>query len=94
MFISANEKSISVNASKFRHKRFRKLLVASVIKHDLLFRYVEYDGVRETMQYLRSDLSIISRNTAKADLIKMHLIEKQRIKYIFDILSGEDLFNI
>jgi hypothetical protein len=37
---------------KFDPKKFRELIVASIIKHDLLFRYVEYEGVRESMQYL------------------------------------------
>jgi hypothetical protein len=88
MFISANERSMSVSASKFCPKRFRELLVASVIKHDLPFRYVEYDGVRETMKYLRSDVPVISRNTAKADVIKLHLREKQMVKSMLDVCPG------
>jgi hypothetical protein len=45
---------MSVSSSQFDHKRFRKLVVASVIKHDLPFRFIKYEGVREAMQYLCS----------------------------------------
>lgn len=51
---------MSVSSSQFDPKRFRELVVASVIKHDLPFRFVEYEGVRETMQYLGSGVQLIS----------------------------------
>lgn len=88
MLISANERFKSVSASKFCLKRFRELLVASIIKHDLPFLYVKYDGVRETMKYLRSDVSVISRNTAKADVIKLHLREEQKVKSTLNVYPG------
>jgi hypothetical protein len=88
MFLFANKGSMSVSASKFCPKKFRKLLVALVIKHDLPFRYVEYDGVRAIMQYLRSDVPIIFRNTVKVNLIKMYLREKQRVKSMLDVCPG------
>jgi hypothetical protein len=53
MLLSASQGGMSVVSSKFDPKKFRELIVASIIKHDLPFRYVEYEGVRESMQYLR-----------------------------------------
>lgn len=50
MLIYENQGSMSVSGSKFCPKRFRKLLVASIMKHDLPFRFVEYDG-----RYKRND---------------------------------------
>jgi hypothetical protein len=88
VLISGNQGSMFVSASKFCPRRYRELLVASVIKHDLPFEYVEYDGVREMMQYLRSDVPLISRNIVKADLIKMHLREKQRVKSMLNVCPG------
>jgi hypothetical protein len=64
------------------------LLVGTIIKHDLLFSYVEYDGVREMHRYLRSDVPLISRNTAKANLIKMYMLEKQNVKSLLNVCPG------
>jgi hypothetical protein len=69
-------------------KIYKKLLVTMVIKHDLLFSYVEYDGVREMYRYLRSDVSLISRNATKVDLVKMHMMEKQKVKSILNVCPG------
>jgi hypothetical protein len=80
--------SMSVSGSKFCPKRFRELLVASVIKHELPFRFVKYDGIREMIKYLRSDAPLISRNTLKADLRNLHLREKQKVKYILNVCPG------
>jgi len=63
-------------------------LVGTIIKHDLPFSYVEYDGVREVHRYLRSDVPLVSRNTAKADLIKMHMLKKQKVKSSLNVCLG------
>ena len=52
MLLSGSQGGMSVISSKFDPKNFRELIVASIIKHDLPFRYLEYEGVRESMQYL------------------------------------------
>jgi hypothetical protein len=88
MLISGDQGTLSVSASKFCPKRYRELLVGTIIKHDLPFSYVEYDGVREVHRYLRSDVPLICRNTAKADLIKMHMLEKQKVKSLLNVCPG------
>jgi hypothetical protein len=60
-------------------------MVISIIKHDLHFSYVEYEGVRNTHQYLRGDVPFISKTTVKADLVKMYLREKQMIKSMLSV---------
>jgi hypothetical protein len=40
------------------------------------------------MQYFRSGVQLISRNTVKADLIMMHVREKQKIKSILHDCLG------
>jgi hypothetical protein len=82
--ISKSQGSMSVSSSKFFPKKFRELLVALVIKHDLPFRYVEYEGIREMIKYLHHDAPIISRNTLKADLKNLHLREKQKVKFMLN----------
>jgi hypothetical protein len=88
MLLAGKSGSLSVSDSKFDPKKFRELLVESIILHDLPFSYVEYEGVRQTHRYLRGDAPFISRNTAKADLLKMHLREKERIKSMLNVCPG------
>jgi hypothetical protein len=52
MLLSRSQGSLSVSNSKFCPKKFRELLVALVIKHDLPFRFVKYDGWRDMIKYL------------------------------------------
>jgi hypothetical protein len=88
ILLSRDQETLSVSASQFCPKRYRELLIGTIIKHDLLFSYVEYDGVREMHRFLRSDVPLISRNTAKADLIKMHMLEKQKVKSLLNVCPG------
>ena len=39
-------------------------------------------------RYLRSDVPLISRNFAKANLVKMHLLEKQKVKSLLNVCTG------
>jgi hypothetical protein len=39
-------------------------------------------------RYLRSDVLLISRNTAKADLIKLYMLEKQKVKSMLNVCPG------
>jgi hypothetical protein len=80
MLLSGSQGGMSVISSKFDHKKFRELIVASIIKYDLPFRYVEYEGVKESMQYLCLGVQLISRNTVKADLCKMYARGKKKKK--------------
>jgi hypothetical protein len=88
MLLSKDQGTLLISGSKFCPKRYRELLVGTIIKHDLPFSYVEYDGVREMHRYLRSDVPLISRNTANADLIKMHMLEKQKVKSLLNVCPG------
>jgi len=45
-----------------------------------LFRYVEYEGIREMIKYLHPDAPLISMNTLKADLKNLHMMENKRNK--------------
>jgi hypothetical protein len=82
MLISKSQGSMSITS--FCPKKFRELLVASVIKHDLPFQYVEYDGIREMIKYLHPDAPLISRITFKADLKILHLRESQKVKFMLN----------
>jgi hypothetical protein len=55
LLLSSGQGNLIISASKFCLERYRELLVAAIIKHELLFSFVEYDDIRETKRYLRSD---------------------------------------
>ncbi|KAG2680595.1 hypothetical protein I3760_11G105700 [Carya illinoinensis] len=80
--------SVSISNLKFDTSEYRQLLIAAIVKHELPFRFVEYSGVRSLLQYLRPDVPIISRNTAKADLVKMYHREKKRIRCFLNDSPG------
>jgi len=88
MLLSRSQGSLSVSNSKFCPKKFRELLVALVIKHDLPFRFVEYEGMREMIKYLHHDAPLISRNTLKTDLKNLHIREKQKVKFMLNGCPG------
>ncbi|XP_042969171.1 zinc finger BED domain-containing protein RICESLEEPER 1-like [Carya illinoinensis] len=88
MMLSQGSGSISVSIPKFETEQYRELLIAAIVKHELPFRFVEYSGVRSLLQYLRPDVPIIYRNTAKADLVKIYSQEKRRIKCMLNDSPG------
>ena len=69
-------------ASKFELDKFRELLVASNVTHDLRFRFAEYATIKAIFTYLWLEATIITKNTTRANLIKMHGREKEKIKFI------------
>lgn len=87
MMLSQN--SVFLLVSQFDTEQYRKYLVATIGKHELPFRFVEYLGVRFLLQYLRQDVPIISRNTAKTDLLKVyHREKKKKIKCMLNDSPG------
>ncbi|KAG2727020.1 hypothetical protein I3760_01G140900 [Carya illinoinensis] len=72
MMLSQNSGSISVSTPKFETEQYRELLIAAIVKHELPFSYVP----------------IISRNTVKANLVKIYNREKKRIKCILNDSPG------
>ena len=57
--------------NKITQEKFRKMLAKAIIKHNLPFNFVEYMGIRKVFSYLNSDVKHISRNTLKANVLKL-----------------------
>ncbi|KAL4588644.1 hypothetical protein LXL04_001536 [Taraxacum kok-saghyz] len=70
--IASNSGSIDMRNPKFSQAKFRELLIEGVVRHDLPFSFVEYEGMRKVWKYLESNTSNICRNTAKADIQKLY----------------------
>lgn len=49
-----------------------ELLVVAIIKHDLPFQFVEYEGIRALFSYKCEDIELVSTNTIKADVFSMY----------------------
>ncbi|KAK6246455.1 hypothetical protein QUC31_001222, partial [Theobroma cacao] len=72
-----------MRSSKFDLEKFCELVVAAIVMHNLSLSFVEYTGIKSMLPYLREDVVLISRNTVKADIIKLHKRQKS-IAVIFD----------
>lgn len=64
----------------FDPEYFRELLCRVVVMHDLHFRFVEYEGIRDIFEYLKWDVKMVSRNTLKDDVLKLYESEKTKLK--------------
>ena len=58
----------------------RELCASLILKHDLPFSFVEYEGLRKWIKYLNPDAIPISRNTARADVMKIYMREKEMLR--------------
>nr|KAJ0189405.1 hypothetical protein LSAT_V11C800448810 [Lactuca sativa] len=80
--------SFSINSTVFKPERFRELLSEAIVKHDLPFKFVEYEGIREIFQHLNEKVITITRNTAKDDVLNLFKREKLKLKNLFELLPG------
>ncbi|CAL5202787.1 unnamed protein product [Lathyrus oleraceus] len=58
----------------------RSMCATAIIAHDLPYKFVEFQKIRDWMKYLNPDFSPISRNTAKADVDEIFKTEKEALK--------------
>lgn len=56
--------------------------------HDLPFQFIEYEGIRAIFEYLHPDITLVSRNTSKADVLKLYANEKSKMRNILDTCHG------
>ena len=67
---------------------FRELLALAIVRHDLPFQFVEYEGIRRLFSYLNPTTKTISRNTSKSDVVKMYEREKENLKFLLGSISS------
>uniref|UniRef100_A0A803LVX1 BED-type domain-containing protein n=1 Tax=Chenopodium quinoa TaxID=63459 RepID=A0A803LVX1_CHEQI len=66
----------------------REMLSIAVVKHDLPFQFAEYSVVRKLINYINPDVKLVSRNTLKADVLKMFKREKDKLKEELSVVKG------
>ena len=82
------EGNVSMLQNKITQEEFREMLAEAIIKHNLPFSFVEYEGIRKIFSYLNSDVKHISRNTSKADILKLYKKEKDDVKNKLKSIPG------
>ncbi|BBH03097.1 transposable element gene [Prunus dulcis] len=88
LLLSKSDGAILTRSSKFDPMKFRELLVMAIIMHDLPFQFVEYAGIRQLFNYVCADIKLVSRNTAKADVLSLYNREKSKLKDILGSVPG------
>ncbi|CAN0838658.1 Putative AC transposase [Linum grandiflorum] len=67
---------------------YREKLAIAVIKHAYSFSWVEHKANRDIHRYLNSSVNPISRNTVKADILKIHARMKDELKLTLQKIPG------
>ncbi|KAJ0825565.1 putative transcription factor/ chromatin remodeling BED-type(Zn) family [Helianthus annuus] len=67
---------------------YREKLAISIIKHNYPFSYVEHEETRNLHKFLHDDVKFITRNTAKADVLKIYEREKMILKDKLEKVTG------
>ncbi|KAL4577802.1 hypothetical protein LXL04_013916 [Taraxacum kok-saghyz] len=88
MLFSKSGGGMSIKSMVFKPERFRELVSQAIIKHNLPFMFVEYEGIRDIFRYLNENVITISRNTAKSDVTNLFKREKVRLKTLLGSLPG------
>jgi len=88
LLMSQDKGSLALSAKRFDAEHFRELITTAIILHDLPFSFVEYESIRATYQYLHPEITLVTRNTLKADVQKMYSREKARIKSMLELSPG------
>ena len=73
---------------RFEEKIYRDLLARAIIRHGYSFSWVEHEGNKEIHTYLNNEVRTITRNTTKADCLKLHAQFKKQLKLAFLALPG------
>ncbi|KAL2894688.1 Zinc finger BED domain-containing protein RICESLEEPER 3 [Bienertia sinuspersici] len=88
MLLDSSSEKLDNRLIEFNVDCFREMLAVAIVRHDLPFQFVEYDGIRKCLTYLNLAIKVISRNKIKADILKMYKREKEKIKEELTLVSG------
>lgn len=75
-------------SSKIDLDKFRELLVMAIVKHDLPFQVMDYEGIRALFSYVCDDIKLITRNIVKSDVLSLYKREKDRLKILIKSIMG------
>ncbi|CAA0836411.1 Zinc finger BED domain-containing protein DAYSLEEPER [Striga hermonthica] len=77
-----------MRSRKISQKVLREKIAQAIIRHDLPFSFVEYDGIKDVLKYCNPDVRTFSRNTASSDVLKLYTAKKKILrKMLADVRS-------
>ncbi|KAG6493329.1 hypothetical protein ZIOFF_048311 [Zingiber officinale] len=77
--IAMDEGPCLTTRTTFSQDKFRELVVHAILRHDLPFSFVEYEGMWNIFKYLEPRICHFSRNTVKSDIKKIYGVEFNRL---------------
>ena len=61
----------------------------AIIKHNYSFSFVEHEGIVDVHNFLHPGVKLITRNTAKSDVVNLYKLEKVKLKQELASISGK-----
>lgn len=77
MLLSQTSGSVGIMTPKFDMEIFQELLLKAIIRHNLPFSFVEYQGIRDVFRYISEDIKLPCRNTIKSHTLRLFKNEKK-----------------
>ncbi|XP_060200821.1 zinc finger BED domain-containing protein RICESLEEPER 2-like [Lycium barbarum] len=76
------DKQVKIQSRKIDQLISREKLVEAIIKHDLPYSFVEYDGIITWTNYVSPEVIMPSRNTSVVDVQKVYFKEKEKLRQV------------
>lgn len=80
LLVSDQDVPLGIRNPHFSQDKLRELVVHSLIRHDIPFTFVEYEGVWNILKYLEPQVVEFSTNTARSDILKLHAKERNHLR--------------
>ncbi|KAK4256090.1 hypothetical protein QN277_009003 [Acacia crassicarpa] len=77
-----NEQHGKSSTLQINQEVHREKLARAIVYHNLPYNFVEYEMIRDWINYISPDVVMHSRNTIVSDVRKMYLKEKEKLKQI------------
>lgn len=88
MYFKKGQSSQMAVSNPKSQEEFRTIVTETIVLHDLPFTFVEWSGVRRMIKYCTDDFHLVSRNTTRADVLKLYGIEKCKVKKMLEESPG------
>ena len=72
----------------------REMVALAIVSHNYPFSFAEHENNRLLHCYLNLDVKTIFRNTAKSDVIKIYMREKENLKHDLKSITGRFCFSL
>ncbi|KAK2663318.1 hypothetical protein Ddye_001892 [Dipteronia dyeriana] len=79
----------TMSLSQYRDEDdLREAVAEAIVLHDLLFSFVEWTRIVKMIGICTNEFGLVFRNTAKADVLKLYVKEKRKVKTMLQVVNG------